>query len=61
MTARYWPVKIGTSEILVEQIMRTVHLGRAEAMSMAIGMLITQLIMAAEMAGSALVETQGIA
>ena len=61
MTARYWPVNIGASESMVEQIMKTIHLDHAEAVSMAIGMIITQLIMAAEMAGPAFIETQGIA
>jgi hypothetical protein len=57
VTARYWPVNIGASESMVDQIMKTIHLERAEAVSMAIGMIITQIVMAAEMAGSA----QGIA
>ena len=59
MTVRYWPISVGASETLVEQIMRTIHIDRTEAMRMAIGMLVTQLIIAAETAAPAFGESLG--
>jgi hypothetical protein len=59
LTVRYWPISVGASETLVDQIMRTIHIDRTEAMRMAIGMLVTQLIIAAEIATPAFGEPLG--
>lgn len=46
---------------MIRQIMQTIHLDHAEAMTMAIRMLITQLIMASNMPAHSLEESQGAA
>ncbi len=61
LTARYWPIRNWPSELMIRQIMQTIHLDRAEAMTMAIRMLITQLIMASNMPAHSLDESQGVA
>lgn len=61
VTARYWPLRNWPSELMIRQIMQTIHLDHAEAMTMAIRMLITQLIMASNMPAHSLEESQGAA
>ena len=61
VAARYWPLRNWPSELMVRQIMQTIHLDRAEAMTMAIRMLITQLIMASNMPAYSFDESQGAA
>ena len=61
VTARFWPHEIGPSELLINQIMKTIRLNRSEATAMATRMLIAQFIMALNMPEPLFGETQGAA
>ena len=56
-----WTLLGRHSEALVDQIMKTIRLSRADATAMAIRMLIAELIIAADMAAPAFEETHGVA
>ncbi|NQU08261.1 MAG: hypothetical protein HQ583_06840 [Candidatus Abyssubacteria bacterium] len=57
----FMPLSNGRSELLVREIMGTIHLDRAEATSMALRMLIAQLFIAASVSAFPLEEVQGVA
>jgi hypothetical protein len=58
---RCMPLQNGRSEILVHEIMTTLHLNRPEATVMALRMLIGELIIAANMAVTVPEEAHGVA
>ncbi len=60
-TLEPWPLQSNLSEALVSQIMKTVHLSRADAIAMALRMLIVEFLLAADMPAIAFGNVQGAA
>ncbi len=60
-TTGLWPLMGGRSNEFVNEIMKTIGLERADAVAMAVRMLVAQLIMAADMPAPVFGETQGAA